>query len=907
MRAGRVQSCLLILGLSKNAKSHLRSKFNCAWFALDSGIFQPIDTKFVKLSFLALFQRIVISVGKDYGCGGHIAILGCYVVIKRIILVFLILFLIAAIAGGLFLVWGYHYISRDLPKLSTIDDYRPSAVSSVFAVDGRLIAEFHEERGRRYPVKLDQIPEFVRNCFLAAEDASFYRHPGIDIVGIIRAFVRNIQSGSAQQGGSTITQQVVKNLLLTREKKLTRKIKEAILSYRLEKRLSKDGILEIYLNEIYFGNNSYGVKAAARAYFNKELNEITLGEAAMLAALPKAPARLSPINHMDRARQRQRYVLRQMVDAGFINQEDADRAAQEEIVAERASFKNILHGAYYVSELRRIFTERWPQFNIDTDGLQIHTAFDIEADQLATKALRRGVRLVDKRRGWRGPLKSYNSEEAERLFATEFSATFPQRLEPEELYPALVTEVARATGLITVRFGKYYALIDLNKAGWAKQRIDDNDKVLFVDPIRSIKIGDVIEVSIVVDKSVVGNGGKEEDFITALRNLEEEEVKGVVLDQTPQLEGAMVLLNPYSGEVVSLIGGYDYQRSQFNRVTQSLRQPGSTFKPIVYVAAVDEYRYTPATIVYDTPRTLRVGNDIWSPSNFDQKYLGSITLRSALEKSRNLVSVDIVARIGIDAPIAYARRLGIESQLGRNPSIALGSSEVSLLEITRAFGVFAAKGVLFPTSFITKIEDREGNIVFNNRDEHLNSARQVIPEATAFIMAHMMKGVVERGTATRVRAIGRPVAGKTGTSNEEMDAWFVGYTPEWACGVWVGFDAKRRIGRRQTGGVVAAPIWLDFMQDFLEKRDEEQYQRLAEEAKMDAERLGIEYVAPEKLMPSDFSVPEGVDPYWVDRESGLLSEAGAPGAIYEYFIRGTEPARRTEEQDPVSYLESPDL
>lgn len=809
-----------------------------------------------------------------------------------------------AIVGGLFLVWGYHYIARDLPKLSTIDDYHPNAVSSVFAADGSLMAEFHEERGRRYPVKLSQIPEFVRNCFLAAEDSSFYRHPGIDIISILRAFFRNIQSGTAQQGGSTITQQVVKNLLLTREKKITRKIKEAILSYRLEKRLSKDGILEIYLNEIYFGNNAYGIKAAALAYFDKGLDQITLAEAALLAALPKAPARLSPINHMDRARQRQRYVLRQMVKAGFIEKEQADQAAREDVVVKRATFKNILHGPYYVSELRRILVDRWPQFNIDIDGLKIYTAFDTEADQLATNALQRGVRIVDKRRGWRGPLKSYGPVGAEKLFSEQYGERLPERLELEELYPALVTEVASASGLVTVKFGNYHALIDLKKAVWARQRIDDNDRVSYIDPSRLLKVGDVIEISITAGDVTAD---KRTEFLAALREIKSGEVKGAVLDQTPQLEGALVLLNPYSGEVVSLVGGYDYHRSQFNRVTQSLRQPGSTFKPIVYVAAVDGFRYTPATIVYDAPRTLRVGDDIWSPGNFDKKFLGPITLRSALEKSRNLVSVDIVARIGIDAPIAYAHRLGIESKLGRNPSLALGSSEVSLLEITRAFGVFAAKGVLFPSSFVTRIEDREGTVVYDNKEEQLNSARQVIPEATAFIMAHMMKGVVERGTATRVSAIGRPVAGKTGTSNEEMDAWFIGYTPEWACGIWVGFDAKKKIGQRQTGGVVAAPIWLDFMQDFLARKDEEQYQYLVEEAKRESERLGIEYVAPEKLTPSDFSVPEGVDPYWVDRGTGLLAEAGAPGAIYEYFIRGTEPDRTAQEKDPMSYLESPEL
>lgn len=826
--------------------------------------------------------------------------------IRRIILFLFLSGALVAVAAGLFLVWGYHYISRDLPKLSTIDDYQPSAVSSILSADGRLVGEFHEERGRRYPAALGEIPEIVRNAFLAAEDASFYRHPGIDIFSIVRAFVSNVKSGTIQQGGSTITQQVVKNLLLTREKKLTRKIKEALLSYRLEKRLSKDDILEIYLNEIYLGNNAYGVKAAARAYFNKELEQLSLAEAALLAALPKAPARLSPLSNMKAARQRQRYVLRQMVQAGFVSSAEATAAAKEDLTVQRSRLKNILHGPYYVTELRRIFSERWPELSLDTDGLQIYTALDIAADQVAQQMLRRGVRLVDKRRGWRGPIRSYRDSDAVKLYSQEFSEAIPTSLAREEQYPALITEIARSAGLATVRLGDYHGLVDLRKAGWAKKRIANDDRVSFIDPAQSIKIGDVVEVSIAArgpDASQVDLGGQFDDVSIA----EDGEVKDLVLDQTPELEGALVLLNPYSGEVVSAVGGYDFQRSQFNRVTQSLRQPGSAFKPIVYVAAVDKFRYTAATIVNDSPRTLRVGNDIWTPGNFDSKFLGPITLRSALEKSRNLVSVDIVARIGIDAPISYARRLGIESKIGRNPSIALGSSEVTLLELTRAFGVFAAKGVLVPTVFVTKILDRNGKVVYDSKDQRLNAARQVIPESAAFIMAHMMKGVVERGTATRVRAIGRPVAGKTGTSNEEMDAWFIGFTPEWACGVWVGFDTKRRIGHRETGGVAAAPIWLNFMKEFLDSRDLQQHQELVEQAKAEAARLGIQYVSPEKLQPADFTVPEGVDPYWVDRYSGLLSEAGAPGAVYEYFIRGTEPARRAEEKDPVSYLESPYL
>jgi penicillin-binding protein 1A len=369
----------------------------------------------------------------------------------------------------------------------------------------------------------------------------------------------------------------------------------------------------------------------------------------------------------------------------------------------------------------------------------------------------------------------------------------------------------------------------------------------------------------------------------------------------------MVLIDPHSGKVVALVGGYSYSRSQFNRVTQSLRQPGSTFKPVLYLAAVDGYKYTPSTIVHDGPRTFRVGDEYWTPANFDEKFLGAITLRVALEKSRNLVSADIVSRIGIDAVIQYAKRLGISSKLGRNLSLSLGSSEVTLLELTRAYGVFAAKGVLFDSVFITRVVDRTGRVIFDAETESLARAQQAIDPNSAFVMAHMMKGVVEFGTGYKIKEIMRPVAGKTGTSNDQMDTWFIGYTPQWAAGVWVGFDTKKEIGEKETGGKVAAPIWLYGMRDFLNYQDQRNYAQLVEEAKNEASRLGVEYVAPEPLTPLDFSPPEGVDPYWVNHDSGIRMEEGHAGAFLEYFVRGTEPPRGGGEPDTSSYLESPDL
>jgi penicillin-binding protein 1A len=816
-------------------------------------------------------------------------------VIKKLFLLGLTISVSVGCVVALFATWAYFYLIRDLPRLARIEDYQPPAVSRVLARDGTLIAEFFSEK--RYPVKLAEVPDRVRKAFLAAEDASFYRHHGIDPVSIARATYKNLQSGNAKQGASTITQQVVKNLLLTPEKSLVRKGKEAILSYRLERRFSKDEIFEIYLNQIFFGNGAYGIKAAGKIYFHKELADLTIAEAAMLAGLPKAPSSYSPLRSRERARQRQITVLTQMRDAGFITPEEMRAAEREQPTVYPASQQNIFASPYYVGEIRRVFAEKWKDLDLDTDGLEIVTAVDPRADQLALRALRSGLRQVDKRRGWRGPIGS--SSQAD--YTTSYGATV---VELDTPLPAYVRSITRGSARVLV--GDKEFSLDLQEAGWAKKFLDSTEEVRFGDPAASLKPGDIIEVAFREDvKQPAGADGARP--------------RKLVLDQTPQVEGAVVLIDPLSGEVRSMAGGYDYNQSQFNRVTQSLRQPGSSFKPIVYLAAVDKFSYTPSTIVHDIPRSFRVGDTVWTPANFDEKFLGPITLRTALEKSRNLVSADIVSRIGVDAAIEYARLLGIVSPLGRNLSLSLGSSEVSPLEITRAYGVFPAKGLLFDSVFVTKITDRFGQVIYDYEAEKPHQAKRVINENSAFVLAHMMKGVIEHGTGYKVKELGRPVAGKTGTSNDQMDTWFVGYTPQWVCGVWVGFDQKKTIGPKETGGVVSAPIWLTFMRDFLNYEQVEATQHLEHEARAEAEQLGIEYRPPVVEQQLDFSVPEGVEPFWVSKHSGARSSAGAPGAILEYFVKGSEPDEYAsavsdegsedgeDEESSSSYLEAAGL
>ncbi len=806
--------------------------------------------------------------------------------LKKLLIVIIIFGFLSIIASCAAAAYFYQFYTRDLPRIDRVDDYVMSSVTSVFSDDHTLVGEFFDER--RYPIRLREVPLHVRNSFLAAEDASFYKHAGIDPVSILRAVVKNVQTGSASQGGSTITQQVVKNILLTSEKKLDRKIKEAILSYRLEKKLSKDDILQLYLNQIYFGNGAYGIKAAALNYFKKDLNQLTIGESALLAGLPKAPSRFSPVTNMKAAKRRQGYVIDQMIQAGFITAEQGQQALAEDIKVYQFSQDRLLQAPYYVSEVRRIFDERWRDYDIDRDGLKIYTALNLQAYNFAELSTRVGLREVDKRRGWRGALRTYD-----RLDLNQYRSDFADRLtlplKSNEVYPALITEVALSKGKVHLIVGSEPGVLNLKDLGWAKKFLRSDDKVEFIKPESYFEAGQVIEVVL---------PGTQENST---------KIKEFNLDQTPQLEAALVLLEPGSGKVVTVIGGYDYRRSQFNRATQSKRQPGSSFKPIVYLAAIDGFNYTPATIVQDAPQTFKIGDQYWTPGNYDESYLGPITLRTALEKSKNLVSAGIVSKIGVDAVIGYARKMGIESPLGRNLSLSLGSSEVAPLEIVRAYGVFAARGVLFPSTFITRVEDRNGRVLFDYEEEKLLNAHREISESSAFVMAYMMKGVVQHGTGYRVRAIERPVAAKTGTSNDQMDAWFVGYTPEWACGVWVGFDEKKEIGEKETGGRVSAPIWLYTMTDFLNLQDKLKLERLTQEAKEESERLGIPYVAPEKIVPADFSPPDGVESAWIDKASGQPASEGASGAILEYFLKGSAPGQHVAEQSNAEYWDDPNL
>jgi penicillin-binding protein 1A len=796
----------------------------------------------------------------------------------RAILLLILLFIFGVV------VVGYVVFVRlfgDMPKISSISDYKPPSVSSVYANNGALIGEFFVER--RYPIKIEQVPQQVKQAVLAAEDVAFYSHPGINPLSILRAALKNLESGQVAQGGSTITQQVVKNLLLSPEKTVERKLKEAILSYQLEKSLSKDDIFEIYLNQIYFGNGAYGIKAAAKEYFHKELDALTLAEAALLAGLPKAPSLYSPLVDKEAATRRRRYVLQRMVEAGFISSDESAAALREEMIVYHSEVeKRFMAAPYFLREFREQFKKSFPQFDLERDGLKVHTTLDLEADRLVVESLRRGLRSVDKRIGWRGPIAS--GVGAERFISEFVSANRDLK---SQKYPepvcALVTEWDQTHKKANVQLdGDTFGTVDLSDAEWANKRVDADGNKRVVPVTSALRVGDVIEVS--------------------------GDVSHLSLDQKPEIEGAALLLNPNDGSILALQGGYSYVEGGFNRVTQAKRQPGSAFKSFVYLAAIKDFGYTPATIVQDVPRSFRVGTDIWEPKNYDGKYLGPITLQKGLEQSRNLIVADLISHFGVDPIIKLARAMGVQSELGRNLSLALGTSEVTLFELVRAYGVFAGGGVLQPTKVVTTIESGDGAILYSSSMGAPGGVgpKRVVDENSAFVLTHMLTGVVQRGTATKLKELGRPVAGKTGTTNDQMDAWFIGFTPRYVCGVWVGFDKRRNIGSKETGGKIAAPIWLDIMKGYLAEKEEVERRQRAQLAEREAEDYGITLVSQsdEVAQVSTFPVPQGVTPYLVNRYSGSETSREDPDGITMYFLKGSRPnaPQSREEQDVEGYL-----
>ncbi len=758
----------------------------------------------------------------------------------------------------------YLYFSADLPKITSLRDYRPPTVTVVTSDDGRKIGEFFRER--RIVIPLSDMPDQLLQAFVSAEDARFYKHRGIDLFSIIRAFTKNLKAGTIVQGGSTITQQVTKSFFLSPERSYDRKIKEAILAYRLDRSFEKNEVLYLYLNQIYLGHGAYGVEAAAENYFGKKARDLNLAECAILAGLPQAPSRYSPFRYKEKAKQRQIYVLNRMVEEGYITNIEATEAINTPLDIKPRRNWYIEKVPCYTEYVRRYVEKKYGADALYEGGLKIQTAVNIEMQKIARKAVTQGLEAMDRRQGYRGPLGHLAPSEVEKASTDIAKEMEGKNITDGTTLKGVVEMVDNENGEVLVRCGNRRGVIPLSKMRWARK--PDINKGYWEDRIQ--KPGDALSVGDLVLVRVAGHyEGKREwtksgSSVETLELLSKDALWSLALHQEPISEAALLSIEADTGYVKSMIGGRDFLNSQFNRAIQSRRQPGSAYKPIVYAAAIDK-GYTPATVIIDSPVVyLDEDRDFtWKPNNYERTFHGATLLREALTKSMNIITIKILKEIGVNYVIDYSRRLGITAPINKDLSIALGSSGVSLLEMVRSYSVFANLGYLVEPTFITRIEDRDGNVL----EEAIPIKNQAIEPSTAYLMTSLLKSVVEEGTGRRVRKLGRPAAGKTGTTNNLYDAWFMGYTPTYVTGVWVGNDQKAPLGKSETGSRAASPIWLDYMKGILAKK-------------------------PVKV----FEVPEGVVFAKIDAKTGLLPGPDTKKTLFECFKEGTVP---TEQSQPL--------
>ena len=799
----------------------------------------------------------------------------------------LLLFLgLAGLGGGLG-SWGYRQFERDLPdRWSALIDYRPKKATRVYSVEGEVIGEFFLEK--RVVVPYERIPRHLIQAFVAAEDNRFFEHRGVDPLGIFRALIANLRAGRVVQGGSTITQQVAKLMLTGGERSLVRKIREAILAYKIERRLGKEQILSIYLNHVYLGHGAYGVQAASEIYFDKDVQDLSIAEAALIAGLPKAPTDDSPFHHFDRARTRQRYVLGQLVENRFIDEAQAEAAREEPIaIISRDAPLNHVAAPYFVEFIRKYAQTHFGGREIYDHGLHIHTTLSMRQQRAAEQAVRRGLEELDRRLGFRGPVG--HLEEAERqpfLLGGPRPVAGPRdpaggvagAILADQAYLAMVDSIdggpSQVAELLAREGGGEAALLEGPEAkrllkgkgkgrtvvlavGLQRLRLVDEDAARVgrwdAKKGQDLRLGDLLPVKVV---PVEIRKGKKVV----------ETVRMATLFQRPDVQAALVAVEPATGQLTAMVGGYDYGLSQFNRAAQAKRQAGSSIKPYIYAAAVEK-GFTEISIVHDAPVAVPTAAGIWRPHNYKEEFLGPVTLRTALAKSLNTVAVRLVLAVGVDNTIDMFRRFGLTSAIPRHVSIALGVPELSPLEAAYAQATFPAGGLEVKPLFITKVLDGEGLLIEERRPLPAAQRRRRIPADTAFVMVDLMKNVVQNGTGKKALALGRPSAGKTGTSNDFKDAWYVGYTTDLLAVVWVGRDDFKTIGPDTTGGQTALPIWLDFMQ----------------RGHPDTEAR-------------DFAAPPGVLFARATADKGLPASPAAPNSILVPFKRGTMPRRFAERE-----------
>ena len=710
------------------------------------------------------------------------------------------------------------YYSQDLPTLETLATYRPPAVTVVYDNQGQVLGEIYEQR--RYVVELQQIPPHVQNAFIAAEDANFHNHHGVDPVGIMRAIGRNAKQGQMAQGASTITQQVARNFLLTSEKKLSRKIKEAILATRIETAFTKEHILYLYLNQIYLGSGAYGVEAASRIYFDKHVEELTLAEGAILAGLPQRPSDYSPHHSWEQAKGRQSYVLGQMLDKEFISQTEYDDAMAEEIRIVKTENPIRLLAPYYTEHVRRHLVEEYGFERVYNEGLIVHTTCNLELQQAAQEAVTRNVTTLDNKLGWRGAPETLEGPAIQARLETQETAMrdadqfrednarrnpMPEasQLWEGERFEAVVLEVEKKHALVGI--GRHRVIVPLSWTTWGYEpNINRSWRSRTNDSMNTtLKVGDVVTVEVVTLDSQTEKNLQGYDPAVGL--------PAATLYQAPDLQGALLSYDLTSGAVLAMVGGVDIEESEFNRAIQARRQVGSTFKPIVYSAAVESRQFTVGSMLLDAPVTYFDHNEekIWKPGNFGSEYLGPITMRKALALSRNVCTVRVMEVLKTETVLDFARRLGITSPMADDMSMALGSASLSMTELARAYSVLAPPyGEKVEPYFIESVEDRDG-IVLEKHEKTPNE--QVLDPAIGGIGTWLLRGVATSGTGARSNSLGTHVAGKTGTTNDYKDTWFVGFSPEVITAVWVGYDTPRSMGYGSTGSYVALPMWIDYM------------------------------------------------------------------------------------------------
>lgn len=775
--------------------------------------------------------------------------------IGRFLIFIVSLGFLGAIAGVVVLAAVFYKYGQSLPDFSQLKDYRPPVVSRVHAGDGRFLAEFAEEK--RIFIPVDEIPPLLKNAFISAEDQNFYQHKGVDLTAVVRAIVTNFKnraSGKRQIGASTITQQVAKNFLLTNEVSYERKIREAILAYRMESSLSKDRLLELYLNEIFLGNRAYGVAAAGIQYFNKTLDELSIAEVAYLAALPKAPNNYHPVKKHEAAVARRNWVIDRMREDGYITKAEAETAKATPLQTVPRNEADVVSAPYYAEEVRRELAAQFGLDGLKQGGLSVRTSLDPKLQDAAEKALQNGLMVYDRRHGWRGPLQRDQLSNSWTETLTNF-----QR-------PAGMLDDWRLAMVLSSKAGR----VDIGLSDDTRGQIRSND--IEWSQSKALRAGDIILV----------------EPPSESRSEVNVDTGKYILRQIPLVEGGLVAIEPASGRVLAMQGGWKFSESSFNRATQAQRQPGSAFKPFIYLAALDK-GFTPSSLIVDAPITFTdsAGN-VWNPENYTGQTYGPTPLRVGVEKSRNLMTIRLTQDIGIKTVVEYAKNFGVSDNMKPHLANALGSTETTLLKLTTGYAMIVNGGKKISPVFIDRVQDRYGKTVENadHRDcagcgplvrwenqstpEVPDNREQIGDPRTCYQMVSILEGVVQRGTGKALASLDIPLAGKTGTTNDYKDAWFVGFTPDLAIGVFVGFDEPKSLGEKETGGSVAVPIFKEFVQTALKD-----------------------------VPPTPFRIPPGVRMVQVNASTGRPTSPADPNAIWEAYLAGTEPDNNLD-YGPVS-------